>query len=319
MGRPRRACRLLGSVTAALVLVTGCSSAGGGSATPPSGTADEPAVASTTVTFEDPSRTTSTGPGGEPLPGRELETTIWYPEDDDGPHPLVLFSHGYLASPEDYAELIARWVAAGTVVAAPRFPLTAGGTLELRTDVPEQPLDDRFVLDQVLQLNETPGSDLEGRIDPERIAAAGHSAGALTTAFLLTDTYYDDRVDAALLLAGGELSYLVPELTDQPASSFVQPGKPMLFVHGAADDAIPLWQGQQLYSYAPGPKAFLELQYATHSRPYDDPSDDSWPVIADSTTAYLAWALDLDGGGLDRMRAAVDDDAGAELSGDELP
>jgi fermentation-respiration switch protein FrsA (DUF1100 family) len=315
MGVRKRGSALLAFV-AVLALVAGCSPSEEGSGLPAEPTGLD--VTSTTVTFEDTARTTSTGDGSEPLPSRTLETTIWYPTEGDGPFPLVVYSHGYRSNPEDYAELIETWAAAGMVVVAPMFPLTAAGTLELRTDLPSQPADVSFVLTQVLEMNDTAGSGIEGLIDPERIAAAGHSAGALTTALLFTDTYFDDRLDAAVVLAGGELSYLVPELGEQPVSTFVDSGNPMLFVHGGADDAIPLEEGELLYSFAPAPKAFLEAEFATHSKPYDDPADDSWAVIAAGTTGYLTWALDIDPDGLQRMRDAVEADGGAGITDDEL-
>ncbi|WP_142460717.1 alpha/beta hydrolase family protein [Geodermatophilus aquaeductus] len=320
MGVRKRGSALL--VSTLLVLATGCSSDSGSGQPGASSTTSEPAgldVTSTTVSFSDLSRTTDGGDGSGPVPGRELDTTIWYPTEGDGPFPLVVFSHGYKASPEDYAELIEFWAARGMVVAAPRFPLTATGTPEIRTDLPQQPGDVSFVLDQVLDLARTQGSEIEGLIDPERIAAAGHSAGGLTSALLVSDCCFDDRIDAVTVLASGPLDYLVPELGVEQPSAYVSPGVPMLFVHGGADDAIPVEQAQVLYQYAPNGKAFVLAPFATHSDPYGDPADDSWQVIAGSSAGFLEWALQVDSDGLTQMRSAVEADGAASFLDDELP
>ncbi|GAB3196309.1 hypothetical protein GCM10027261_18660 [Geodermatophilus arenarius] len=303
------------------LLVTGCSSATPDDATPEDATPAEPTalqVTSTTVTFEDPSRPTVDDQGNQLAASRTLETTIWYPDGGDGPYPLVVFSHGYLASPEAYEELLSRWASAGMVVAAPRFPLSAEGTEEIRADVLQQPADVSFVLDRVLELGRTQGSDVEGVIDEERLAAAGHSLGALTTALLRSEGDLDDRFDAALVLAGGELTYLVPELGQQLTRPFAEAGTPVLFVHGGNDDAIPLEQGAELYGRAPEPKAFIEVPDADHSRAYDDDSSPTWPVIAEATTDYLEWALDADPEALTQMRSAVEESGTAEIVDDRL-
>lgn len=321
MGVRKRGSALLVSVLL-LALAAGCTSGSDSGGPGASSSPTEPAgldVTSTTVTFEDTSRTTSARGGPQSSPSRELETTIWYPSEGEGPFPLVLFSHGYQATPEDYVELIGSWAATGMVVAAPRFPLTASGTPEIRADVPQQPADVSFVLDQVLALDRTQGSDLEGLVDPERIAAAGHSAGGLTSALLVSDCCFDDRIDAVTVLASGPLDYLVPELGVEQPSAYVSPGVPMLFVHGGADDAIPVEQARLLYQYAPNAKAFVLAPFATHSDPYGDPADDSWQVIAESSTDFLEWALEIDPDGLTQMRDAVEADGAAELLDDQLP
>ncbi|WP_158579897.1 alpha/beta hydrolase family protein [Geodermatophilus marinus] len=275
-------------------------------------------MTSTQVSLEDGSRGGYDADGNQVVATRELETTIWYPTEGDGPFPLVVFSHGYLATPEKYEELLSRWSSAGMVVAAPRFPLSAEGAAEIRADVPQQPGDVAFVLDQVLRLAETPGSDIEGLVDPERIAAAGHSLGALTTAFLRSEYGFVSGFDAALVLAGGPLDYLVPELAEKPPLTFVDAGTPILFVHGDQDDAIPVEQGEQLYGAAPAPKAFLEVPGADHSSTYEEDSYPTWPVVAEVTTDYLQWALDIDPAALEDLRSAVDGSGAAFLADDEL-
>ncbi|MEE3918458.1 hypothetical protein V2I01_07320 [Micromonospora sp. BRA006-A] len=80
--------------------------------------------------------------------------------------PVVLFSHGLSARPEDCQALLTRWAAAGFVVAAPRFPHTSQGTDGNPLDVLSQPADVSYVLTRVLALGEKAGDPLRGRLDP---------------------------------------------------------------------------------------------------------------------------------------------------------
>jgi len=60
-------------------------------------------------------------PSGRRVP-RTIETIVRYPKGG-GPHPLVVFGHGYTLTPARYARLLRAWTLAGYVVAAPVFPL----------------------------------------------------------------------------------------------------------------------------------------------------------------------------------------------------
>nr|WP_258545201.1 hypothetical protein [Micromonospora provocatoris] len=108
---------------------------------------------------------------------RPLPVTLWYPAAGaaggaaersaaaaDGRFPVVLFSHGLSARPEDYQALLTRWAAAGFVVAAPRFPHTSRGTDGNPLDVLNQPADVSYVLTRVLALGEKAGDPLRGRL-----------------------------------------------------------------------------------------------------------------------------------------------------------
>ncbi|MFD0788698.1 alpha/beta hydrolase family protein, partial [Micromonospora azadirachtae] len=125
---------------------------------------------------------------------RPLPVTVWYPAagppgDEpepeaaaaDGRFPVVMFSHGLGGRPDDYEALLTRWAAAGFVVAAPTFPHTSRGADGNVLDVLNQPADVSYALTQVLALNGRAGDQLRGRLAIDRVAAAGHSAGGVTT------------------------------------------------------------------------------------------------------------------------------------------
>lgn len=216
--------------------------------------------------------------------GRSLPTAVWFPAVDiagtgvaPGRFPLVLFSHGLLAAPGDYTALLYRWAAAGFVVAAPAYPHTARTTGDFELpDVLNQPADASAVITEVLAT-----SGLREHIDPRRVGAAGHSAGALTTVGLFT-TARDPRLRAGIVLAGSALGF---------GSRFTGPPAPMLFVHGDRDPLISYTAGRRLFGELGWPKAFLTVTDQTHTAPYVRPSASGFALVASTTLDFLRYAL----------------------------
>jgi dienelactone hydrolase len=186
------------------------------------------------VEFTDQSRVTDPNPGqpGNKTQGRTLPTTIWYPAAPArGPFPVILFSHGLLGLPADYQAIATRWASAGFVVVAPTYPLTSRASPHVQPlDVPNQPADASFVLTSVLRLAERPSDPLHGMLDSSRIAAAGHSAGAITTVGLFTTCCRDARILAGIVLAGNSLGF---------TNHFAGRPVPMLFEHGDTTHSSP--------------------------------------------------------------------------------
>lgn len=279
--------RLCGAAVAGLLVLVGC-----GPRTTPPITAPAPStgVAVRVLELYDPGRPTGT------TPGRQLPTQVRYPESGAGPFPVIVFSHGLGSQPSAYDELLSAWAAAGFVVAAPTFPLTADGSAQLVDDVLNQPADVAFVLTAVLALADTRGDPLAGRIDPHRVAVAGHSAGAVTTIGVLSRCCADPRVTAAIVLAGTTRGF---------GTDLASPGVPTLFVHGGADQVIPPAEGRAVYDAAPGPAAWLELPGASHSAPYDDDADPAFDDVRVATTSFLRWTLADDAAALQALRTGV--------------
>jgi dienelactone hydrolase len=220
---------------------------------------------------------------------RPLPTSVWYPalgspdrrpavgaEPADGPFPVVLFSHGLTAAPGDYATILSRWARAGFVVAAPAYPFTSTGVARFNPlDVLNQPADASEVLTRVLALNATAGDPFEGRLDIDRIAAAGHSAGGVTTVGLFTGNR-DERLDAGIVLAGRQL--LNVPFRGTPA--------PMLFVHGRKDKTVRYAEGLSVFRAVPWSRAMLAITDGGHlarGRDYD--------VAIATSVDFLRWSL----------------------------
>lgn len=236
---------------------------------------------------------------------RPLPVTIWYPAAGPtggdprrdagaaaGRFPVILFSHGLTARPADYERLLGAWAAAGFVVAAPRYPHTSRGADKLNVlDVLNQPADASYALTRVLDLDRREGEALRGRLATERVAAAGHSAGGVTTVGLFT-TGRDERLDAGIVLAGSALGV---------GTAFAGPAAPLLFIHGKRDDVVSYAAGRAAYEAVPWSKAMISLPEGDHGESLLRAGDRAFPVIAESTTDFLRWTLYGDPAALVRL------------------
>ncbi|MFI7573562.1 alpha/beta hydrolase family protein [Micromonospora sp. NPDC049497] len=224
---------------------------------------------------------------------RPLPVTVWYPaagkaggepersaDAAKGTFPVVMFSHGLGGRPADYETLLTRWAAAGFVVAAPTFPRTSRGGDGNVLDVLNQPADVSYALTQVLALDGRAGDPLRGRLATDRVAAAGHSAGGVTTIGLFT-TGRDERLDAGVVFAGTALGV---------GTAFAGAAAPQLFVHGQADEVVDYAAGRAAYDKVPWPKAMLSLPKGDHGRALlgDGPA---LRVVSDTTVEFLRWSL----------------------------
>jgi len=297
-------------LTALLITTAGCGggepddgAAAKGAATAPSrspgaATDEPPAGKAPTGSFATGVRTLPLNRDGD----RPLPVTIWYPAaraggaPAQGRFPVVLFSHGLTGIPADYQRLLARWAAAGFVVAAPAYPHTRRGAARFDVaDVLNQPTDASFVLTAVLALDTAGGDPLRGRIDTSRVAAAGHSAGGVTTVGLFT--YRDMRLDAGVVLAGSALGV---------GTRYAGPAVPMLFIHGGRDEVVEYASGKAAYDAVPWPKAMLTLPEGDHGRALQRPGDPTFQLVSDATVEFLRWSLYGDPAARRRLPAAAE-------------
>jgi len=248
--------------------------------------------------------------------------------------PVVVFSHGMTLSMDDYAPLAGFWAARGFVViqpthldslglADPRTPLI----WRIRTD------DLTCILDQLDTIEaDVPG--LAGRIDHDRIAAAGHSWGAQTASTLAGarvagadgtpgESMADPRVRAAVLLClpgtgGADLTPLAAEYFSFMSPDFAEMKTPSLIVAGDHDDSPLTMRGQDWftdgYRLSPGATDLLTLFGAEHGlggiQGYNDTrttdeSPERVALIQQATLAYLRTALGVDDGAWPAARGTL--------------
>jgi predicted dienelactone hydrolase len=255
--------KVVGMVVAALAVAATCGTVGGAqtSATPH-------AVGVVSKTFVDKRRPTAANGDCAKIPSRTLPTMIFYPavqpngtpDTTGGPYPLIVFSHGFGATAKSSQALLEYLASRGYVVAAPTFPLSSGASPcgAIAGDVVNQPEDESFVIDSVLKESAGKTGPLAGLVDRNKIGAAGHSNGAVTTYGLVANSKVRDaRVDAAVVMAGTLQKYPTGRY------DFVH-APPVLLVHGSDDSLVPYDLGVAAYNQLHGPKGLLTITGGNH-------------------------------------------------------
>lgn len=164
--------------------------------------------------------------------------------------PVVILSHGNRLSREDYRPLVDWWARAGFVVVQPDHEDASTDGLwpaSVPADMWQTRIDDVTRAIDALPLIAASVPGLAGRIDPKRIAVAGHSLGAFTAEMLAgarpvkgaERMFADPRVRATILLAPpGLYQDLTPEWQRRSPYldvDFAQIHGPLLVVSGGAD------------------------------------------------------------------------------------
>lgn len=281
------------------------------------------------------------GPGADPR-GEDLRVRVSAPATGDA-LPIIVFSHGFGSSLEGYGPLTDYWAARGFVVIQPTH--LDSRTVALPEDDPRTPRIWRFrvedlkrVLDH-LDVLEAAVPGLAGRLDRDRVAAAGHSFGGQTAGNLLGlrvldpvtgegEDLSDPRVKAGVLLAtagrgGADLTPFAAEHYPFMNPTFAHMTTPALVVMGERDD-LPLtvrgpdWTADP-YHLSPGGKSLLTVFGAEHSlggipgyeaRETTDESPERLALVQRLTLAYLRHALGIDDSGWTAARKELleDDD-----------
>ena len=227
---------------------------------------------------------TSSGMLHDAKRNKDLPMKVYYPVSG-GPYPVIIFSHAWLASRDNYEVLGRYWATHGYVVIHPSHDdsLAVNGKKELLEDPYSNPkalenrVQDIELVIESMGWIESQVPVLKGRMDPRHIGVGGHSLGAYTAELLggatvhaakddggKTTTSYDDkRVDAVLLLSpqgkgeGG--------LTENSWKRFK---KPMLLVSGTLDKGPkrqePSWRKEPYELSAPGDKYDVSLEGGKH-------------------------------------------------------
>jgi dipeptidyl aminopeptidase/acylaminoacyl peptidase len=232
---------------------------------------------------------------------RSLPTRITAPAagQPGRPYPLIVFAHGNGGDNGGDLDLQRAWAAAGYVVAAPTFPFGARRAPDTETgamDLPNQPGDLSFVMNEVLRLTADAADPLHGAVDPNRIGAAGHSAGGATVLALAGNTCcYDRRVKAGVVLASGEVQFGSGEFWTRIRT-------PMLYIHGDADTVVGYRFGKAAFEHTPPPRFLVTILGGGHGRPYQgDYADPQARVVVNTTLDFFDHYV-RDEANLDRLR-----------------
>jgi dienelactone hydrolase len=192
----------------------------------------------------------------EPTP--ELDYTPGVAPADGAPFPLIVFSHGYGATPMFYTSLPSYLASHGFVVASPSHrdcaePCSASDWAD---SLANRPADVSMVLDTLLAQNEGDDPLFKHLVDPERVGVAGHSFGGWTT---LTVLEQDPRFKAGLASSPGKGSGDLPD--PQKLS------QPLLLMAGVLDSRVPYGNTANYFTSIPAisPDHYLlTIQRAGH-------------------------------------------------------
>ena len=222
-------------------------------------------VSTSQITLVDPTRPTPAAGNLAATAERTVEVWLTLPETDEAA-PLVVFSHGMSGHARKFEDLHRVWAEAGYAVAAPVFPLSndgVEGSWGNIHDVPNQPGDVSFVLDELLALSSDASSEFAGRFDPNRVGASGLSAGGFTTYGVAVDAEWRDPRFVAAVVMSAPLNRTA-ELFD-PTDDF-----PLLIIHGDSDLLIRVEQAQIAYRALNAPRYLIVLLGGGHASPYED-------------------------------------------------
>ncbi|TXR53190.1 alpha/beta hydrolase family protein [Reinekea thalattae] len=260
------------------------------------------------------------------IEGREtlLELRITMPLSGDN-IPIILLSHGhgpssYLPSKDGYAPLVNYYAEQGFAVIQPTHASSrVGGLAESHADAPlflnERVREIKTILDNLVHI-ERDISSVSGRLDKERIAIVGHSAGAMTAAMLMgmllpeNQSALDERIKVGVLLAavgkGGDdliqsarerFPQINPDYASMKIQNLVVYGDQDLsphFTHRGAD-----WHADA-YHLCPASDYLLTLIGGKHglggiagydAKETDDEDPDRLAITQKMTSAYLKSAL----------------------------
>lgn len=212
---------------------------------------------------------------------KNIPIKIYYPAAV-GPFPVIIFSHGALASKDNYSGLGQYWASYGYVSIHPSHADSVAdsdfrGTFRQALTDPRawqnRPEDVSFIIDSLAHVEQF-APQLSGKLDLQHIGVGGHSFGAYTAGLIGGATillpgktepqsFADKRVGAVVLLSPqGE------GVMGLNAHSWDTLRLPMLLMFGSRDfgpfgeDAV--WRSEAFEKAPPGNKYEVELEGGTH-------------------------------------------------------
>lgn len=191
---------------------------------------------------------------------RLVDILVSYPQGDAN-YPLIVFSHGHFLDNQSYQNLTDHWVAAGYIVIAPKH--IDSGDMATVSAMSQKVGSDWVSASRLLELSSIISNaekimdlveDFNGTVLSNRVIAAGHSLGALSSQHLagaeverknnsihsIPDTLVDDRIVGVVAISPPGL--MPGHITEKTWVNF---SKPQLVVTGTNDFFPSIWPDYQ--------------------------------------------------------------------------
>ncbi|MCU1296443.1 MAG: hypothetical protein JWO91_721 [Acidobacteriaceae bacterium] len=217
----------------------------------------------------------------DPARNKNIPVKIYYPAGL-GRFPVIIFSHGALASKDNYSGLGQFWASYGYVSIHPSHADSVAdcgfrGTLRQALSDPNgwenRPEDVSFIIDSLAHVG-TFAPQLVGKLDLRHIGVGGHSFGGYTAGLIggatillpgktTPQSFRDKRVSAVVLLSPqGE------GIMGLSAHSWDGVRVPMLLMYGSRDfgpfGEEPVWRSEAFAKVPAGNKYEVEIEGGTH-------------------------------------------------------
>src|SRR5579864_544319 len=226
-------------------------------------------------------------------PGRDrvFPCEIWYPENTEGSHPVIVYSHhsgghrraatflcdhlsshGYVVAALDHSEVVAAELKGRDGETSEQLSARVDAWIANR--VP----DVQFLLDHLLSS--------ETNVDSSRIGIVGHSFGGWTA---LAAPEVDQRIRAVVALAPAGGSNPKPGII--PAKLSFNWGRdiPTLYLVAENDVPLPLDGMEDIFGRTPATKQMMILRRADHYHFLDNAEEVHETVRATTFPADLTW------------------------------
>lgn len=168
-----------------------------------------------------------------------------------GPYPVIVFIHGTAGFRTQSAQLMTHWASRGFVVFAADYPgIWLYDMLNLVNGVPppnvDQAGDTKLLIAELQSLSDPRLAFLRGRIDIEKLAIIGHSAGAGALSSI------QDLAQVLIPMAGGR-----GVTQDKTLKNFV--------ILAGLNDSVSGWTGAETgYERSPAPKRLAIVELLGH-------------------------------------------------------
>ena len=168
---------------------------------------------------------------------------IYYPAsltESDETYPVIVWANGTMCAPALYDGLLRLLARGGYIVVTNTDVMSADGTSQ------------RESIDFILQKNADPTSVFYGKVNVDKIGAAGHSQGGRSA---VNAAAADSRIDCVLSIAGSSYTSEAKKLS---APAFFMAGKADMMVMAS------LWV-KPAYKNCKGPAVYASLKGAVHT------------------------------------------------------